>query len=175
MSLRQRSRSRAASSYSVGMWIAVSAPARQRTASCPASRRSVLMRSPARRGISAGAITSHGICRPPDTAAIRSRTARLHDSTARDLGAEAAPQAGRASPPPTSWDAGPASGAPAGGPRPASWPHADQTRRWVLDCAMTDFVCGSAKSCRRHRVTLVRCKAEVGPSIWSRESRAADA
>jgi hypothetical protein len=35
--------------------------ARKRIASCPASRRSVLMRSPGRRGISAGAITSHGI------------------------------------------------------------------------------------------------------------------
>ena len=56
-------RSRAASSCSVGIWIAVNAPARNSTASCPASRRSVLIRSPGRRGISAGAITSQGMPR----------------------------------------------------------------------------------------------------------------
>jgi hypothetical protein len=39
----------------------------------------------------------------------------------------------------------------------------------IVDSNMTDpFVCGSAPSCRRLRVTRVRCKAEVGLSMLSR-------
>ena len=53
----------------------VSAPARYSTASWPASRRSVLMRSPGRRGNSAGAITSQGHClQSSGPAGARSRT-----------------------------------------------------------------------------------------------------
>ena len=55
---RARTKSRTASSASVGTRIGVSSPARSSRASRLASRLSVLTRSPGRRGISDGATTS---------------------------------------------------------------------------------------------------------------------